>query len=61
MNLETIVSVDLEEVREFIESQKFLQFLLNNTTDFATAGFILQTLLDKLEELGESHEKYYNY
>lgn len=53
MNLETTVSVDLEDVREFVEGQKFLQFLLNNTTDFTTAGFILQTLLDKLEELEE--------
>lgn len=45
------MTVNLEDVREFIESQKFTQFLLSNTTEFSTAAFILQTLLDKIEEL----------
>lgn len=49
MNMD--MTVNLEDVREFIESQKFTQFLLSNTTEFSTAAFILQTLLDKIEEL----------
>lgn len=49
MNMD--MTVNLEDVREFIESQKFTQFLLSNTTEFSTAAFILQTLLDKIEKL----------
>ena len=49
MNMD--MTVNLEDVREFIESQKFTQFLLSNTTEFSTAAFILQILLDKIEEL----------
>ena len=49
MNMDMIVN--LEDVKEFVESQKFTQFLLSNTTEFSTAAFILQTLLDKVEEL----------
>lgn len=45
------IDVDLNEVKEFIESQKFLQFLLYNTTDFGTVAFILQTLWEKLDSL----------
>lgn len=44
-------NVDIDNVEEFIESDTFTQFLLNKTTDFGTAAFILQTLLDKVAEL----------
>ena len=43
------VTVDLDDVRQFIESEKFSQFLLANTTEFTTAAFILQTLLDAVD------------
>lgn len=46
-------TVDLKDVKDFIESDKFTQFLINNTTDIGTALFILQTINDKLEELME--------
>lgn len=49
MNID--MTVNLKDVKEFIKSQKFTQFLLNNTTNFSTAAFIFQTLLDKVEEL----------
>ena len=42
---------DLDNTKEFVKSNKFTEFLLNNTTDFGTAAFILQTLLDKISEL----------
>lgn len=48
------VSVDIENVEEFITSDKFRDFLLNNTTDFGTAAFILQTLLDAINDLKET-------
>lgn len=50
MQSNTEMSVSLEEVREFIESDKFVQFLLNNTTDFGVAAFVLQSIDDKLKE-----------
>lgn len=34
-----------------ITSDKFTQFLLNNTTDFSVAALTLDTLLKKLDEL----------
>lgn len=45
------VWVDLLSVEEFVKSDKFTSFLLENTTDFGMAAFVLQTLLDKIEEL----------
>ena len=43
------ITVDLNDVKNFAESDKFLQFLLNNTTDFGTAAYILQNILDAVE------------
>ena len=43
--------VDLHEVEKFLENDKFIQFLLSNTTDIAIPLFILQTVKDKIEEL----------
>lgn len=44
------MEVNPKEVEEFVTSEKFTQFLLNNTTDFSVAAFILQAVLDRLEE-----------
>lgn len=41
--------VDLNDVKEFIESSKFADYLLSNTTNFSTAAYILQALLERLE------------
>lgn len=49
MNMD--MTVNIKDVKKFVESQKFIQFLSNNITDFSTAAFILQTLLDKVKEL----------
>ena len=43
--------VDIAETEAFITSEKFTDFLVNNTTDIGTAGFILQVLLDKIDEI----------
>ena len=44
------VSVDLDEVQRVIEAPEFAQYLLSHTTEFASAAFILQTLLDAVDE-----------
>ena len=49
-------TVNLNDVEQFITSDKFTQFLLNNTTDFGTAAFILDTLIRKVEELKNQEE-----
>lgn len=48
--------VNIAEVEEFITSEKFTNFLVSNTTDIGTAGFILQTLLDKIDEIKSEEE-----
>lgn len=55
MDLE--VTVDLDDVKEFIESEKFCQFLLSNTTQFTTAAFILQTLMNAVENSAQQIDK----
>lgn len=55
MDLE--VTVDLAEVKEFIESEKFCQFLLTNTTQFSTAAFILQTLINAVDAAAQQVDK----
>lgn len=35
------LEIDIDEVEEFINSPKFADFLLNNTTNFTTAAAIL--------------------
>ena len=43
------VEVDLDEVKRTIEAPEFAQYLLSHTTQFSSAAFILQTLLDAVE------------
>lgn len=45
------IDVNIKDVEQFITSEKFTNFLTSNTTDFGTAAFVLQTLLDKIEEI----------
>ena len=43
------MTVDLNDVKRFIESPEFTDYLLSNTTNFSTAAYILQALLERLE------------
>ena len=54
--LNTIISVDLDEVEEFVTSEKFTDFLLSNTTDFSVAAFVLQILLDEIKKVKEEEK-----
>jgi hypothetical protein len=45
------IDVDIQNVEDFVLSDDFRDFLISNTTDFATAAFVLQILLDKIEEI----------
>ena len=43
----------LEEVEATVTNDKFAQYLLSHTTDFAAAAFILETLLRAIDEAKE--------
>ena len=45
------VDVDINNVKEFVLSDKFRDFLMSETTEFGTAAFVLQTLLEKIDEI----------
>ena len=44
------MTVDVSKCKEFIESSTFSQFLINNTTDFSVAAWVLSTLLNELDK-----------
>ena len=46
------LSIDLDEVKEFIEDSNFIQFLLNNTTDINVPAFILSAAYEKSKKEG---------
>lgn len=48
------VEVDMNEVERFINNPDFHYYLVNNVVEFSTAAFILQTLLDKVQEMRQS-------
>ena len=48
------IEVDLQEIKEYIENPKFTQFLLDSTPSFGCAAFVLQKLLDALDEAAQS-------
>ena len=48
--LNLTMDVDLDEVEELITSDKFAQFLLNNTVNFSTGAFVLQSAYEALME-----------
>lgn len=48
----------LDEVETTVTNDEFAQYLLSHTTDFAVAAFIMQTLLDAIDEAkGKLNEK----
>ena len=51
------ITVDIKSVEQFVLSEKFRNFLVNNTTEFSTALFVLQTLMDKIDEIKNSDEQ----
>ena len=48
------VELNIKNIEEFILSDNFRNFLMSNTTDFGTAAFIMQALLEKVDELKEN-------
>lgn len=51
------IGVDLNAVEEYVTSDKFAQFLLNTTTDFGTAAFVMQETLNAIQRAKASVER----
>lgn len=51
------IDVNIKDVEQFITSEKFTTFLTSNTTNFGTAAFVLQTLLEKLDEIKNNNNE----
>ena len=47
------MTVNLENIKEFIEGEEFHHFLVSHTYDFGTAAWVLQTLLEAYSEAEE--------
>ena len=47
------ITINMNSIRKFVESEEFHQFLLSHTTDFGTAAWVLQTLLEACSEAEE--------
>ena len=48
------MTVDIGVVEEFVKSDKFTRFLLDEADDFETAAFVLNAVLNEIERLRNS-------
>lgn len=58
MQFDTELTIDLQEVKEYIENPQFAQYLLDTCPSFGCAAFVLQSLLDALEEARQSVDNF---
>ena len=54
MQFNTEIMIDLDEVKKFIESEKFTRFLLGAAPSFDCAAFVLSKLFDAVDEAAQS-------
>ena len=54
MQFDTEMTIDLDEVKEFIETRASTQLLLDAAPSFGCAAFVLQKLMDALDEAAQS-------
>ena len=54
------IEIDIKNIEEFVLSDDFRNFLMSKTTNFGTAAFVLQTLLEKIDELKNMEEEYWD-
>ena len=51
MNFNDYIEIDIDDIETFVNDPDFHRYLIENNTDFATAAFVLQTLLNAVKEL----------
>ena len=54
MEFDTEITIDLQEVKDYIVNPDFSKFLLDTAPSFGCAAFVLQTLLNAVEEAAQS-------
>ena len=54
MNFNTEMTIDLQEVKDYIENPKFAMYLLETCPSFECAAFVLQSLLDAVQDAAQS-------
>lgn len=47
------MEINLSEVKEYVTSDNFIQYMLSTSTNIGIPSFIIQTILDKIDELME--------
>lgn len=52
--MDTEMTIDLDEVKEFVENEKFTRFLLDAAPSFGCAAFVLSKLFDAVDEAAQS-------
>ena len=50
------MEVNLNEIKDYVTSDDFIQYMLNTSTNIGIPIFIIQTVLDKIDELTEDDE-----
>ena len=51
------IELDIKNIEEFVLSDEVRNFLMSKTTNLGTAAFVLQTLLEKIDELKNMEEE----
>ena len=51
------IELDIKNIEKFVLSDEFSNFLVSKTTNFGTAALVLQTLLEKIDELKNMEEE----
>lgn len=46
--------INMNEIESLVYDGEFTDWLVNNTVNLSTAAFVLQTLIDKINELKNS-------
>lgn len=54
MQFNTELTIDLQEVKDYIENPKFATYLLETCPSFECAAFVLQSLLDAVQNAAQS-------
>lgn len=50
------IEVNLNEVKEYVQTDEFIQFMLKTSTNIGVPSFIIQTVLEKVDELMEEED-----
>lgn len=50
------IEINLSEIKEYVTNDDFIQYLLSTSTNIGIPSFIIQTVLEKIDELMEEED-----